>query len=91
MDQRLRDFERQAKEGDLQAAYQWFTLLGRSRPNDYEAILESMKLIGDLQYPGLMAQIAQIDKMVDAIKIHEVDVAPPEWTTEITTTNNTGR
>ena len=79
MDERYRDLERRAKAGDLEAAHRWLTEAGRLK--DYVAIHAAILLIAELQQPGLMKQLREIDEMVQRVKVQEVEIAPPQWTT----------
>lgn len=49
---------------------------------------ESMKLLGELQYPDLMDTLRMLKEQEALIQMPPVDDG--YWTTEITITNNTG-
>lgn len=78
MDADLRSLERLAKTGDLDAAIRWFHLA--SRTGDLVAIYEAMMLLGELQHPGLMKQLNEINEMLDMLKQMEPPVEDSyEW------------
>lgn len=88
MDTKLRDLERKARSGDPDAAYRYLCETGRT--DDLVKQYEAMMLLAEAQHPGLMKQLREINEMLDRVKVQEVDVAPPPWTTEIIITNTTG-
>jgi len=90
MDEKIRRLERAAKKGDLQAAMAWFRAIRRADDKDYERQLEAMKLIAELQYPGLAETMRMLEEQQKLIQ--QVEIAPPEgeWVTEIIITDNTG-
>ena len=89
MDERIRGLERQAKTGDLDAALAWFRELNRVDSKDYEKLLECMKLIGELQYPGMMETIRELEELEKLTGPPYVD-GPGVWSSEIVITDNTG-
>jgi hypothetical protein len=84
LDRQIRDLERRAKAGDVDAAYGWLTAAGRI--NDYLAQYQAMMLLAELQHPGLMEQMAEMKEIMDAVKA----VEPQPQVEEIWITNNSG-
>jgi len=80
MDDRLRDLERRAKAGDLDAATQWYR--EACRTNDIEMQFESMRLMGELQYPGMMETLRQLEEIEKLTGPPYVD-GPGVWSNEI--------
>jgi len=81
MDDRIRDLERRGKAGDLEAATGWFMELNRADSKDYEKILEAMKLVGDLTYPGLAETMKMLEETQKLIQMPPVEGG--YWSTEI--------
>lgn len=81
MDDRMRDLERRGKAGDLEAATGWFMELNRAGGEDYEEILEAMKLMGELQYPGLFETLEMLKEVEESIQMPPVEEG--YWSTEI--------
>ena len=88
MDERLRDLERRAKGGDLNAAIGWYRELCRVDDQNYGVILEAMKLMGELQHPGLFETLKMLEETQKLIQMPPVEDG--YWTTEVHLINNTG-
>jgi len=79
MDEKLRNLERRAKEGDLEAATQW--MMEVSRTGDTVAWLEAAKLVGELQYPGIFETLKMLKETEKLIQMPPVEGG--YWSTEI--------
>ena len=80
VDQKIRETERRARAGDLNAAQQW--LHEASRAGDLMAQYEAMMTLFELQSPGLMKQMREIDEINKITQ--QVEIEPPgRWTTDI--------
>lgn len=80
MDERIRELERQAKAGDLDAAQQW--MVEADRAGDKLAWFEAFKLVGELQYPGMMETMRQLEELDKLTGPPYVD-DPGVWSNEI--------
>lgn len=90
MDNRLREHERKARAGDLDAAFQW--LQEANRILDYNAQYQALLHICELQWPGMMVFMDTMDemrRMLDVLK--SVEQPPASLVEEIRVTNNSGR
>jgi len=77
----MRDLERRGKAGDLEAATGWFMGLNRADSKNYEEILEAMKLMGELQHPGIFETLKILKETEKLIQMPPVEGG--YWSTEI--------
>lgn len=82
MDDKIRQLERQARNGDPDAAHKWYVEKMRTA-KDIGDQYQTLMAYFELSNPGLMEQLNQINEMVQQVKIQEVEIADPPWTTEI--------
>lgn len=63
MDTRIRDLERRARSGDLEAARAWFIETGRT--GDLQATYDAMMFMVELEQPGLLKQLREIQEIME--------------------------
>lgn len=89
MDKKIRDLERRARGGDIEAAQLW--LHEAARAKDYAAQYEALMLVCELQHPGLMKQLRETEQAIQAVKIQEPPVDDGVWVTHLELDTKTRR
>lgn len=87
MDERIRNYERRAKAGDIDAAIAW--MMEAVRTGDVQAQWDAMTLLGELQHPGLLKQLEEINDMLDRVERY-IEQAPPLEGEIVLTDNSLG-